>query len=258
MDIFLIWGFLGSGKTTFINYLLSSDYFSNKKTIIIENESGKESVDGEILKSSSFDVIDLKGGCACCSLKSKLIEVLNKLSMSHKTEIVVIEASGISSLEDMLHISFLNKSKIFSILDVTQYDFLKKLNYQFYRKQYSLSSTIVLTKTDAMNPCEVKNIVEELMSFNPQMRIISDYKNVRKNEWNEIFAVKNILLNRTAPILNNFRLPKFNIETFYFEDPIDYNFFYNYFEYIDKLFNNNIIRAKGLFKDNDKWIKFDP
>ena len=44
MNIYIIWGFLGSGKTTLINYLLSS-YLSGKKVVVIENESGTESVD---------------------------------------------------------------------------------------------------------------------------------------------------------------------------------------------------------------------
>ena len=47
MNIYIIWGFLGSGKTTLINYLLSS-YLSGKKVVVIENESGTESVDSAV------------------------------------------------------------------------------------------------------------------------------------------------------------------------------------------------------------------
>ena len=49
MNIYIIWGFLGSGKTTLINYLLSS-YLSGKKVVVIENESGTESVDSVLLR----------------------------------------------------------------------------------------------------------------------------------------------------------------------------------------------------------------
>ena len=47
MDIYIVWGFLGSGKTTFINYFLST-FLSTKRVVVLENESGKESVDGLI------------------------------------------------------------------------------------------------------------------------------------------------------------------------------------------------------------------
>ena len=46
MDVYLVWGFLGSGKTTLINHLLSISLFKGQKVVVLENESGKESVDG--------------------------------------------------------------------------------------------------------------------------------------------------------------------------------------------------------------------
>lgn len=55
MNIYIIWGFLGSGKTTLINYLLSS-YLSGKKVVVIENESGTESVDSVLLRSKNYQV----------------------------------------------------------------------------------------------------------------------------------------------------------------------------------------------------------
>ena len=62
MNIYIIWGFLGSGKTTLINYLLSS-YLSGKKVVVIENESGTESVDSVLLRSKNYQVKDLNSGC---------------------------------------------------------------------------------------------------------------------------------------------------------------------------------------------------
>ena len=45
MKVYVLWGFLGSGKTTLINHLLLT-HLKDKNVVIIENESGKESIDG--------------------------------------------------------------------------------------------------------------------------------------------------------------------------------------------------------------------
>ena len=68
MDVYLVWGFLGSGKTTLINHLLSISLFKGQKVVVLENESGKESVDGEMLRLSQYTVVDVKGGCVCCTV----------------------------------------------------------------------------------------------------------------------------------------------------------------------------------------------
>ena len=59
MDVYVLWGFLGSGKTTLINYLLAG-WLKDRKVVVIENESGKESVDGIYLKSFQYSVVELK------------------------------------------------------------------------------------------------------------------------------------------------------------------------------------------------------
>ena len=55
MRVYIIWGFLGSGKTTLINHLLST-YWVDKRVVIIENESGTTSVDSLLLRSKDYHV----------------------------------------------------------------------------------------------------------------------------------------------------------------------------------------------------------
>ena len=115
MDIYLVWGFLGSGKTTLINHLLSG-YLKEKKVVVLENESGKESVDGSFLKSRQFSVVDMKAGCICCTLRLKLVESLHEISRLYNPDVVLIEPSGLASLEELQRIPNLNLSGVISLL----------------------------------------------------------------------------------------------------------------------------------------------
>ena len=58
MKVYVLWGFLGSGKTTLINHLLLT-HLKDKNVVIIENESGKESIDGIELQNRHYSVVDL-------------------------------------------------------------------------------------------------------------------------------------------------------------------------------------------------------
>lgn len=61
MEVYVVWGFLGSGKTTFIGNLLEF-YLKGRRVAILENESGERSVDEVVLGSKSYAVRNLKAG----------------------------------------------------------------------------------------------------------------------------------------------------------------------------------------------------
>jgi G3E family GTPase len=64
----VISGFLGAGKTTLINKLLTEAY-RNEKIAVLENVFGKIGVDGEILSGHNLAVKEIVNGCICCTLK---------------------------------------------------------------------------------------------------------------------------------------------------------------------------------------------
>ena len=79
-------GFLGSGKTTLVNSVLTGDH--GKRIVVIENELGSVSIDHELIDThkSNAGMIVLKNGCMCCAGEtpgSELERVLDQLlSMS--------------------------------------------------------------------------------------------------------------------------------------------------------------------------------
>jgi cobalamin biosynthesis protein CobW len=74
VPVTVVTGFLGSGKTTLIQHLITNA--NRKKLAVLVNESGSEGVDGEILKSCADascpaeNIVELANGCICCGRDS--------------------------------------------------------------------------------------------------------------------------------------------------------------------------------------------
>lgn len=101
--VLLLTGYLGSGKTTLVNRILS-----NRKGIrfaVIVNDLGEVNIDaaliqkGGVVGSQDDSLVALQNGCICCTLKTDLMEQLFELVRSQKFDYIVIEASGICEPE---------------------------------------------------------------------------------------------------------------------------------------------------------------
>ena len=99
VPITLITGYLGSGKTTLVNYILRNT--KNHKMAVIVNDIGEVNIDADliakdgIVSSKDNNLVALQNGCICCTLKKDLIEQLADLVQSQKFDHILIEASGI-------------------------------------------------------------------------------------------------------------------------------------------------------------------
>ena len=99
VPITLITGYLGSGKTTLVNYILKNA--KNHKMAVIVNDIGEINIDAELIakggvvSSQDNNLVALQNGCICCTLKKDLIEQLADLVQSQRFDHILIEASGI-------------------------------------------------------------------------------------------------------------------------------------------------------------------
>ena len=77
-QVFLIFGFLGSGKTTLIRNIFSWD-MDLSHTAVMVNEFGEVGIDGMILENGPVPVVELTNGCICCSMKTELVQSLREM-----------------------------------------------------------------------------------------------------------------------------------------------------------------------------------
>ena len=208
--ILLLTGYLGSGKTTLVNNILT-----NKKGIkfaVIVNDIGEVNIDADLIQKGGVvgqkddSLVALQNGCICCSLQFDLVEQLSDLVKSNKYDYIVIEASGICEPEPIARTiaSIPNMDEKYSIhglpkLDciVTVVDALRmKSEFECGNKldkntleeddienlviqQIEFCNIVLLNKASEVNRDDLNRIRSIINNLQPGVEIIEcDYTNV--------------------------------------------------------------------------------
>lgn len=181
ITIDVISGFLGAGKTTFINRLCKSLKNYGETAVIIENEYGEESVDSKLLADTNNNIIDLSQGCICCNLKNGLEDALLQIAERIKPDRVIIEPSGIfilSSIFDILKspeiIQQYEISSIITLIDAQLFLKCKGKYGIFIENQIKYSSQIILTKQENVQKKQIDEIIAEIKMIKPDANIYLD------------------------------------------------------------------------------------
>ena len=105
VPVTVLTGFLGSGKTTLFNHILTAMH--GKKIAVIQNEFGEVGIDDRLMKKNTKlatdeEIVEVLNGCVCCSVRSDLIRVLKKLAARQKAgklhlDAIVIETTGMAN-----------------------------------------------------------------------------------------------------------------------------------------------------------------
>ncbi len=103
VPVLLLTGYLGSGKTTLVNHILTNR--EGIRFAVIVNDLGEVNIDASLIQKGGVvdqkddSLVALQNGCICCTLKTDLIDQIFELMKSEKFDYIVIEASGICEPE---------------------------------------------------------------------------------------------------------------------------------------------------------------
>ena len=103
IPVLLLTGYLGSGKTTLVNHILSNK--QGIKFAVIVNDIGEVNIDADLIQKGGIvgkkdeSLVALQNGCICCTLKMDLIEQIGEIMRMERFDYIVIEASGICEPE---------------------------------------------------------------------------------------------------------------------------------------------------------------
>lgn len=183
IPVSLLTGFLGSGKTTVLNGLLRRPELAT--TVVIINEFGEIGLDHELVESSTEDMVLLKSGCLCCTIRGDLVDALRGLMARRIAgriapfDRVLIETTGLADPAPILH-TLMSDAAVASTyrLDgvVTTVD-AATADATFDRqiesvKQVAVADRLLLTKTDLVTPDWSRRLIERLRGLNPAAPII--------------------------------------------------------------------------------------
>jgi G3E family GTPase len=152
--VLVVTGFLGAGKTTFINSVL--EMAQGRRIAAIVNDFGAINIDAELIAGRTDTVVGLKNGCICCSLQGDLLRTL-RLVLTHEPapETIVIEASGVAdpagitqALMDPILWKSARQDAVVCVVDATDLrSNPARMNDDLWRAQLAAASIIVISKT---------------------------------------------------------------------------------------------------------------
>lgn len=160
LDILIITGPLGAGKTTVVNQLLKAEVAAGRRVAVLINEFGAISVDGTLVDAERPELAgieNLVNGCVCCSLRTDVVATLQAWCdrpEGTRPQRVVLETTGLADPTDLLDLeqdpALAGRLRLAGLLTVisclSPVDHLQ--SKPLVHRQTALASLIHLSKAD--------------------------------------------------------------------------------------------------------------
>ena len=289
VPITLLTGYLGSGKTTLINHILTNN--KNKNIAVIVNDIGEVNIDEALIDKSGIvskreeSLVSLSNGCICCNLKMDLVEQILDIVKLDKFDYIVIEASGIcepipiaqtiSMINDMYGDAICYLDSVVTICDVLRLasefncgislkrediddEDLEKLIIE----QLEFCNVVILNKVSEITREQLDEVKAVVRSIQPKAKIIeTDYSKVDIDSVvdTKLFDFEEAAM--SAGWIEALENPEemdesseeleYGISTFvyYRRSPFNRKMFY---EFLNSTWDKSIIRTKGVLYFTDE------
>ena len=171
--VILITGFLGSGKTTFLNRITKT-VPENQKLMILMNEFGEVGLDGTLVEGDDMDILEIsKGSIFCVCVKTDFIRALSQIASKIKPDVLIVESTGVANptaLKKDLKLSifkdrFQMKDQI-CIIDADCFEDAFE-TFASVEKQIESSSLFVINKTDLVDGKSIETIKQIVRNHHP-------------------------------------------------------------------------------------------
>ncbi len=175
----IVTGFLGVGKTTALNYLISQKP-SDEVWAIVVNEFGQIGIDQTaITTDNGIQVKELTGGCVCCALGPALSINLAQLIRKAKPQRVIIEPTGLghpAGIMDILQSQSFQKvldvQNVICLVDPRVVDQPDILNHPTFMDQLNLADTLILNKCDLASDQQVEEAYQLSLNMFPPKKLV--------------------------------------------------------------------------------------
>lgn len=186
MELYLITGFLGAGKTTFLRQFVRC--FEGQRLWLIINEFGKAGIDGALLQKVNAEIAEITNGSIFCACRLDRFEEQLRRAVAERPDVILVEASGLSDPTNVQ--SVLAQQELASIqyrgsVCLVDTPRLEKVLHtaRVCPKQLKISSLVLLNKADIATPDQLQTAKEAVLSLNPGAVVHKTEFGAFRTEW---------------------------------------------------------------------------
>lgn len=178
LPIVVLSGYLGAGKTSFLNQLLAQA--EGRRIAVLVNDFGSINVDADLIEGAVDGVVALQNGCICCSMAAGLqVAIFKILKQDPGPELILIEASGVSNPGDIARILSDEAMRPYAMLelvvamaDCEHWSSYGKTEQQWVDAQIKYADVVLLTKTDLVAENVTESVTADILRINPGILVL--------------------------------------------------------------------------------------
>lgn len=191
-------GFLGAGKTTVLNHILSADH--GKRIAVIVNDFSEINVDAHLVRNTTDNLVEMSNGCICCTLREDLVQELTELGQRDDIDHILVESTGIGEpmpIAQAFHMGELENlirlEEIVTVVDASRFwtDFERTAMIEdaegnpaegalapLLIDQLEFTNIVLLNKADLATPADLDRLEGLVQNLTPG---VATYRTIRGN-----------------------------------------------------------------------------
>jgi G3E family GTPase len=178
IPVTVLTGFLGAGKTTLVNRILSENH--GKRIAVIENEFGEVGVDHELVIGADEEIFETSNGCICCTVRGDLIRILTQLrKRRNRFDSILIETTGLADPGPVAQTFFADDDlkehfsldAIVTLVDAHHIE-QELRDSPIALEQIGFADVILLNKTDLVDAASLERIERRLRAISATATVI--------------------------------------------------------------------------------------
>lgn len=172
VPVTIITGYLGSGKTTLVNRILTQKH--GKKVAVIVNEFGEVSIDSQLVMNADEEILQMNNGCICCTVRGDLIRIFNNLMEKREQfDYLLIETTGLADPAPVIQSFFVDdgmrsQTQLDAVVTVVDTKHIgEHWNSNEAQEQIAFADVILLNKIDLVSTEQLDELEQRIHNMTP-------------------------------------------------------------------------------------------